>query len=145
MPRKISVWCTASIGVNHDPSELDRRMERLRPSEQLIILRDVGVGDKGAESERVIGFVTAISDGVLCAYIPLLEVLPAWQRRGIGRALLQRLLQRLDDLYMVDLLCDPELQPFYEGLGMTRGQGMLLRNYDHQSGRPRGGERPGPA
>ena len=36
------------------------------------------------ESEQVVGFVTAISDGVLSAYIPLLEVLPAYQERGIG-------------------------------------------------------------
>ena len=119
------------------PPSSETHLELLRHSQEVVLAID-------AESERVIGFVTAISDGVLCAYIPLLEVLPAWQRRGIGRALLQRLLQRLDDLYMVDLLCDPELQPIYEGLGMTRGQGMLLRNYDHQSGRPRGGERPGP-
>ena len=44
---------TASIGVDHDPSELDQRMERLRPSDQLIILRDMNLGDKGAEDERV--------------------------------------------------------------------------------------------
>lgn len=45
---------SASIGVEHDPSELDQRMQRLRTSDRLIILRDVHVGDKGAESERVI-------------------------------------------------------------------------------------------
>jgi hypothetical protein len=30
---------------------------------------------------------------------------------------------------MVDLLCDPELQPFYESLGMHRATGMMVRNY----------------
>jgi len=44
---------TASIGVDHDSTELERRMERLRPFEELIILRDLNVGDKGAEIERV--------------------------------------------------------------------------------------------
>lgn len=43
---------TASINPD-DESELDNRMARLRSSEQLVILRDMNVGDKGAEDERV--------------------------------------------------------------------------------------------
>lgn len=57
----------------------------------------------------VVGFINAISDGVLSAYVPLLEVLPAYQGRGIGRELVQRILQSLKDLYMVDLACDEDL------------------------------------
>ena len=34
------------------------------------------------DAGRVVGFVTAISDGVLSAYIPLLEVLPEYQGAG---------------------------------------------------------------
>ena len=30
-------------------------------------------------SGRVVGFISAITDGVPCAYIPYLEVLPEWQ------------------------------------------------------------------
>lgn len=84
---------------------------------------------------NVVGFITAVTDGVLCAYIPLLEVLPAYQGRGIGRALTERLLQRLSDYYMVDLLCDPDVQPFYARLGMHPATGMFMRNYARQSGR----------
>ena len=85
------------------------------------------------EENRVIGFVTAISDGVLSAYVPLLEVLPSHQKRGIGQELMRRMLEMLDGLYMVDLLCDNDLQPFYEKLGMRRSQGMMVRNYAWQS------------
>lgn len=83
---------------------------------------------------QVVGFINAITDGVLSAYIPLLEVAPAYQGQGIGTMLLERLLLRLRHLYAVDLLCDPELQPFYARLGMHPVSGMLLRNYDRQSG-----------
>ena len=77
----------------------------------------------------VVGFVTAISDGVLSAYVPLLEVVPDYQGRGIGKELTRRLLAQLDGLYMVDLSCDAELVPFYEALGMTRlDAAMGLRN-----------------
>lgn len=88
------------------------------------------------ESGRVVGFINALSDGVLTAYIPLLEVLPEYRGQGIGRTLVERMLARLGDLYAVDLLCDPELQPFYAQVGMRPATGMLLRNYARQSGKP---------
>ncbi len=84
----------------------------------------------------VVGLVTAVGDGVSCAYIPHLEVLPAFQRRGIGTELMRRMLARLDGLYGIDLLCDPEVQPFYARLGMRPAHGMLIRNFDRQSGSP---------
>lgn len=86
-------------------------------------------------SDTVIGFITAISDGVLSAYIPLLEVLPRAQGRGIGGELVRRMLEMLGEFYMVDLLCDESIQPFYEKFKLQRGRGMMLRNYEHQSGR----------
>jgi GNAT superfamily N-acetyltransferase len=81
-----------------------------------------------------VGFVTAISDGVLSAYVPLLEVLPLHRRQGIGTDLMRRLLQKLEGLYSVNLHCDPRLRPFYEALGMQVLGGMVIRNYAAQSG-----------
>jgi GNAT superfamily N-acetyltransferase len=86
------------------------------------------------DAGRVVGFITAISDGVLSAYIPLLEVLPEYQGRGIGGDLVRRMLEKLDGLYMIDLLCDAPLQPYYERHGMKPATGMLVRNYERQSG-----------
>jgi len=44
---------------------------------------------------KVVGFITSISDGIISAYIPLLEVLPEYQQQGIGKELVSRLLQDL--------------------------------------------------
>lgn len=85
------------------------------------------------DSGAVVGFITAISDGVSAAYIPHLEVLPVYRGQGIGSELVRRMLARLRQLYMVDLICDEDVQPFYERLGMRRYTGMLVRNYDRQS------------
>lgn len=69
------------------------------------------------------------------AYIPLLEVLPEYQNQGIGKKLIQLLLEELKDIYMIDLICDEELQPYYEKVGMMKAKGMISRNYKYQSGR----------
>ena len=79
------------------------------------------------DTERVVGFVTALTDGVLTGFIPLLEVLPAYQGQGIGRALMSRMLDRLQKLPNIDLMCDPDILPFYERFGMRPWTGMVLR------------------
>ena len=78
--------------------------------------------------DRVVGFASAISDGLLVAYIPLVEVLPGWHERGIGTELMNVLLEQLKHLYMVDLACDDDVRPFYEKLGMTATTAMVRRN-----------------
>lgn len=81
-------------------------------------------------SGRVVGFITAVSDGVISAYVPLLEVVPGHRNTGIGSELVRRMLETLRDLYMVDLCCDEELAPFYERFGFQKVQGMALRRYE---------------
>jgi ribosomal protein S18 acetylase RimI-like enzyme len=109
------------VGWPHCPSS-QRHLELLRGSSHVVLACD---------GRRVVGFVTAISDGVLSAYIPLLEVVPEYQHRGIGRELTRRLLAQLDGLYMIDLSCDEDVVPFYERLGLERlDAAMGLRNRD---------------
>ena len=83
---------------------------------------------------RVVGFVTAVTDGVLAAYVPLLEVLPGYRHRGIGSELLRRVMEKLDNFYMVDLLCDPQMESFYSQFGMKPAHAMAVRRYERQSG-----------
>lgn len=80
------------------------------------------------------GFITAISDGVLTAYIPLLEVLPEYQGIGIGKELVTKMLAQLDHLYMTDVVCDKEIVSFYEKLGLEPASAAIRRNYSRQSG-----------
>jgi ribosomal protein S18 acetylase RimI-like enzyme len=98
----------------------ERHLDILRGSDYVVLARE---GDRG----RVVGFVTAISDGVLSAFIPLLEVLPERRGEGIGTELVRRLLAELEDFYMVDLMCDPELETFYRRFEMELLSGMGLR------------------
>ncbi len=104
------------------PPSQERHLAALHGSDHVVLARD-------EKSGRIVGMVTAVSDGVLAAYIPLLEVLPEHQGRGIGTELLRRLLAQLERLYMVDLTCDPELEPYYRRFGMIRLGGMGFRNH----------------
>lgn len=84
-----------------------------------------------ARSQReVIGFVNMISDGVLTAFIPWLEVRPEFQGQGIGTELMRRILADTGHLYSIDLTCDESLRPYYERLGMFPLTSMSLRNRD---------------
>jgi len=116
------------VGWPNPPSpEMHRRI--LHGSEEVIL-----AWDDDTHGGRVVGFITAIGDGVLAASIPLLEVLPGYQGRAIGTELVKRMLAELEGRYMVDLTCDPELVRFYEGLGMVRADAMILRRPDAVSG-----------
>jgi ribosomal protein S18 acetylase RimI-like enzyme len=77
---------------------------------------------------RVVGFVNMLSDGVLTAFIPWPEVLPAYQQRGIGSELMRRILDGTDRIYSVDLVCDAELVPYYQRFGMGSASSALLRH-----------------
>jgi len=106
------------------------------PATHLRLLHGSDVVVLALDGDRVVGFVTAITDGVLSAYIPLLEVLPEHRGQGIGRELIRLLMDRLAGLYMVDASCDTDLVAFYEQFGMQRGgAAMIRRDYAAQSGR----------
>ena len=104
-----------------EPPSPEKHLNVLRGSDFVVLARD-------AESGRIIGFVTAVGDGVLSAFIPLLEVLPEYRQRGIGSELVRRMLALVEGTYMIDLCCDEELVGFYERFGMRRGVGMAIRN-----------------
>ena len=90
------------------------------PAEHLAILQgsDYVVLAIDERNRNVVGFVTALTDGVQAAFISLLEVLPNYQGRGIGSALMERTLAEFEHLPALDLTCDPQLQPFYARFGM---------------------------
>jgi ribosomal protein S18 acetylase RimI-like enzyme len=112
-----------------DPPTSATHLRILRGSSVVVLAVDADTG-------RVVGFVTALSDGVTAAYLPLLEVLPAYRGRGIGSELVRRVLRALGDLYMVDVACDADVVPFYRRLGFRPATGAGLRRHARQAGVP---------
>lgn len=114
------------IGWDNPPSP-SKHLKLLQNSSYFILAVDT-------QTKKVVGFITSITDKALAAYIPFLEVLPEYQGKGIGKELAVQMLKKLKGYYMVDLLCDSEVQSFYEKLGMKKATGMMLRNYDQRGG-----------
>lgn len=98
-----------------------KRLDILKNSDYVIIALDGG---------NMIGFINAITDKTLSAYIPLLEVAPQYRKQGIGTELVKRMLNQLKDYYMIDLCCDEYMEGFYKKLGLQRVTGMIKRNYE---------------
>jgi ribosomal protein S18 acetylase RimI-like enzyme len=104
------------------PRTPEEHLRMLENSDHVVLALDPA-------NEKVVGFITALSDHVQTAFIPLLEVLPEYRGRGIGSELVTRMLEKLKGLPCVDLTCDPDVQKFYERFGMIPSVGMVIRDY----------------
>ncbi|MFC1452259.1 GNAT family N-acetyltransferase [Verrucomicrobiota bacterium] len=122
------------VGWPNPPSQ-ETHLRILQNSSFVVLAIDEQAG-------LVVGFIAAVSDGIMSAYISMLEVLPAHQRKGIGTELVRRMLEQCGKLYMVDTTCDDHLRPFYAWCGMRPSTGMMIRNYERQSGDIEGGRAP---
>ena len=73
------------------------------------------------EDDRLVGVVRAVGDGYSVVLVQDLLLLPAYQHRGIGTALLRAAMERFPDVYQLQLLTDntPEHAAFYRSLGFT--------------------------
>jgi GNAT superfamily N-acetyltransferase len=91
----------------------------LSRSTEIILARDI-------ENSALCGYITALSDGVACAYISALEVRSEYRHKGIGTALLNRMVDQLD-VFGVYLSCAPAVVPFYEAAGFKPGISMCKR------------------
>jgi GNAT superfamily N-acetyltransferase len=103
---------------------------RPTPAQHLAVLRGSHRAMVAVDDGRglVAGFVNMISDGVLTAFIPWLEVLGEYQGQGIGGELMRRILDGTERFYSVDLVCDPELVPYYARFGMRAASSAALRH-----------------
>ncbi len=71
----------------------------------------------------LIGLVNALSDGHLVVYYPHLIVHPDYQGKGVGKALMTRIMERYGDIHQQVLIADDHAEPFYRKLGFILAEG----------------------
>jgi len=94
-------------------------LRMLKASSVVMLARD-------PDSSQICGYVAALTDHVVCAYISAIEVRPEYRKRGIGMALLNRMTERLS-VYGTYLSCAHAMVPFYESAGFKQVAGMSKR------------------
>jgi len=92
-----------AVGWERRTADRDRLAQLVRGSMSVVSAWD---------GHRLAGFARAISDGASNAYISTVAVLPEYQKRGIGRELIQRLLANHDGIQFV-LHANEKAYPFY--------------------------------
>jgi|SRR5690606_135665 len=91
-----------------------------KPKELLSALRGSHSLATARADGRLIGLANAISDGSLVVYFPHMLVHPDWHRRGVGRQLMMRMLERYGGFHQLMLTADGNAVRFYEAMGFSR-------------------------
>lgn len=83
------------------------------------------------EGEKLLGILRAVGDGITIVFVQDLLVLPEYQRKGIGSALLRTLLDRYAQVRQVELATDndPKTIAFYKTLGFREMSELGCRGF----------------
>ena len=83
------------------------------------------------ENEKLLGIIRTVGDGCSIVYIQDILVLPEYQRQGIGKALLNEILEIYTNVYQKVLLTDNTERTisFYKSLGFTMDTDMECRAF----------------
>ncbi|NLW52946.1 MAG: GNAT family N-acetyltransferase [Tissierellia bacterium] len=122
LPKDITIADGFFDGWPNPPSK-EKHHEIMENSYMTIVAVDFG-------TRQIVGFINILSDGVMSAYFPLLEVIPTYKKQGIGKRLLDRAYAETKDIYMIDFACDDDMVDYYEKFGLYRTNAMIKRNYD---------------
>lgn len=68
---------------------------------------------------ELVGLISALDDGAINVYIPYALIHPDYQRRGIGRNMIERLQEHYRDFLRITLISYSESAAFYQASGFS--------------------------
>ncbi|GAA0381168.1 GNAT family N-acetyltransferase [Paenibacillus motobuensis] len=81
------------------------------------------------KDQKLVGMGRIISDGVITGIICGLCVLPSYQSKGIGKEMLNRMIDHCEQNRVIpQLLCTESLEPYYESFGFRKFTVGMTRN-----------------
>ncbi|HEY4553087.1 MAG TPA: GNAT family N-acetyltransferase [Bacillaceae bacterium] len=69
------------------------------------------------DSDRLVGLASALSDGALTVYFHYVLTHPEYQGNGIGKKMMEMMLERYNDYFTKVLISYPKAVDFYKSLG----------------------------
>lgn len=111
-PQELGELLLAAAGSRYSPSELEAIIAK---STAYVTARDSG---------KLVGFGRLLSDGAVISYINNMAVSPEYQQRGIGKAILERLVETAGNVKSIFLYSDTADQ-FYLDNGFERSEKRL--------------------
>ena len=72
------------------------------------------------DDQRIIGAGRALADGSDCSYISDVALLPEYQGEGLGKAIVNKLIELSAEHKKIILYCVPGKEGFYKSLGFKR-------------------------
>ena len=122
MPEVLALYKSVGWSMyTRDPARLERAL-----THSLTVL-------SAYEGKQLVGLIRAVGDGETILFIQDLLVLPEYQRRGIGKQLIEALLARLPEVRQRVLLTDddPKTRSFYKAAGFVESQQMGVIAFYH--------------
>ncbi|EPC64497.1 GNAT family N-acetyltransferase, partial [Lacticaseibacillus paracasei] len=113
MPEILALYKSVGWSMyTRDPARLERAL-----THSLTVL-------SAYEGKQLVGLIRAVGDGETILFIQDLLVLPEYQRRGIGKQLIEALLARFPEVRQRVLLTDddPKTRSFYKAAGFVESQ-----------------------
>jgi len=104
------------------PPSIEIKEKLLKGSDLIVTARENG---------NLMGFLTAISDGAMHAFISLVEVLETHQSKGIGSHLMRCAIDYFKGYYDIVLITDPDKALFYKKHGFQQICGMHIRDFTY--------------
>jgi predicted GNAT family N-acyltransferase len=99
-------------------AQTDWAAQRTPADLQTMLAGSVWIG--AWQDDWLVGFARAITDGVYRALLEDVVVDKALRGQGIGRALVEKLLERLAPVQQILLVCGDHLVPYYGQFGFER-------------------------
>ena len=98
-----------------------------RPQDIKKLLETMSIFVTIRENSELVGFGRAISDGIYRALIDDIIVDVAYQKRGLGRVILESLLEQLQDIQEIFLNTSVDLEQFYNKFGFGKAKCLTMK------------------
>ncbi len=84
------------------------------------MLKNADIIVVAVESDKIVGVARAVTDYNYCCYLSDLAVDEKYQKNGIGKQLISKVQEQLNDKCKIILLSAPDAKEYYPNIGFTK-------------------------